>query len=246
MTLKELSSLVCDDLIVDVAEHHGREFIITNFSYADGDLINVYMTGNHLSDFGTTLHKLRVAGVRMTEHREEVLRSAMSLHGLTMEGNDLLKRFHKDTVARDFQSFCEAIVRISMLETYASTRETSMLPHQVEFLMKEKVRPKRRIETTWYAPVDIQRLYPVDYHLNTSAEHRNIFVIASRQKSLLAVTAMFYFKAKEVWAPTMSIVDSAVHGKSIQRLEQVSDAILVGVSGNEDRIVEFALEGMSG
>jgi len=121
MTIHNLASQLHDSLVQGVGSVDGRHFIITSFSYPNGDLINAYLTKDcnghlFLSDLGTTMYNLRLAGVPITRHRKESICGIMSLLGVQRKDDAFMRQTSNATAPDDFLRLCEAVIRISNFE----------------------------------------------------------------------------------------------------------------------------------
>ncbi len=250
MDASELVSRLCKDIVRAVATRGLRTYIVTNFHYPDGESVNLYLESkgdaHWLSDLGTTLFKCISGGVDLTTTRRQFIESICNMHELQLEQTTLRKRLRLENAGVDCVSFCEAISRISTLEYQRENRQRSYLPEQVESLLVRRVEPIRTIARRWTNPaIDLHESFPVDYRLNGRGEPRHIFHVASAEKSTLVSAVCNFFKAKDAYVPTLSIVDPDLElGEHyMDRLQLASTQIRFGVSGNEDPIVQFALEG---
>ena len=248
MTTSELARQVCPDVVRRVSSRSGREFVVTTFRYADGDFVNVYLRLVHgrpcLSDEGNTDHKLRVAGVRLTENRSAMIEAICSLYEMTLDSGVFLKEVDLAQPASSLLAFCEGIVRVSNLEFGGETTQRSYFPEQVDMLIETRVKPVRGISRRWTNPeLDPEGAYPVDYHMNTKGPTRHVFVVASTGKSTLVAAVSNFFRAHRIEVPSMAILDPDLElkGRPLERLRLALTELRFGVSGNEDSIVSFAV-----
>ncbi len=246
--IADLATRLCGDMVRAVAKRGTREFIITRFSYPDGDLLNLYIestTGNYwLSDLGITLSKFRINGIELTSSRSQFIQSICNVYGLELDRTILRKRI-TESPNLDSLAFCEAIARISTLEYLKDVHKRSSLPDQLEHLLEKRVEPQRTILRKWYdKSVDFKNSHPVDFRINGPGQPRNIFHVAAPGKSNLVSAVCNYFKVKKVFVPTMAVIDPDVNlgPHFLDRLQLAVTHIRYGVAGGEDAIVRFALD----
>src|SRR5580658_2508435 len=124
MTATDLAKRLCGDLVRRVAEWNNRSFIVTNFHYPDGDLVNLYLESDNdiftghsvfLTDLGTTLFKARENGVEVTSPRERTIEAICNSYGMEFRAGILKKKLSEENPGADCLTFCEAISRISCL-----------------------------------------------------------------------------------------------------------------------------------
>lgn len=252
MNTTDLAARLCGDMVRAVVHRGIRSYIITHFHYPDGESLNLYLESKGeavwVSDLGTTIYKCHVGGLELNDSRRQFIQSICNTYDLEMEKNILRKRLVDTTLGTDCMVFCEALSRISTLEYQREPRPRPYLAEQIDGLLKRKVEPKRAIERKWTNKlIDPQESFPVDYRLNGTGKPRHIFQVASADKSNLVSAVCNFFKAKDVYVPTLSIVDPDLElgEHHLDRLQLASTHIRFGVSGNEDAIVKFALEGMN-
>lgn len=245
MDAKTLASSVCRDIVKDVSKRGFRSFVITQFQYPDGDYICVYpdKKKNQISDLGNTTYKLRLDHVDTnTDRRRQMIESVCNLYGVKIHDHQIVKDFSDDTVALDFLSLCEAVLRISNLLFDTAPKQQTQLYTQTDQLLNEHVAPNRKIERGWTADFDTNKSHPVDFRMNSAGTARHLFHISSLPRSDQVVAIVYFLQLHRMHVPTLSIVDPRLKlGKDREdRLEVASD-ICIGLAGNEEIIVDFAL-----
>lgn len=249
MDVLALSNLVCRDLVRRVGRSGGRSFIVSTFTYPDGDFINLYVESpkngeTYLSDFGTTLFKCAVDRVSLNDTREDRIRTICRLHDIEYCDGAFRRRIRPQAAGLDFLSFCQALTRVSNLQFESEAREMSPLAEEVNQLLQREVAPQRSIVRRWTHPeFDPNKDFPVDYHVGGAIGGRNIFYVGSSGKSNLVVAVSSFLKLHAAGLPTLSIVDPTMKLSShpLRRLQIASTEIRFGVTGNERDIVAFAL-----
>ena len=249
MNAIDLASRLCEDMVRKVAKHDFRSYVITHFSYPDGDSINLYVERRgeetRVSDLGTTMHRCNLNGVEMTPKRAEFISTICKTYGVDFAENALSKQL-TDDIGVDCLDLCQSIIRVSNLEFDADTRQRSRLKEYVDRLLQRFVAPKRPITSQWTAPSDHRHAYPVDFHMNSVGDARNIFHVASSEKSTLVSAVCNYLKLVDAFAPTMAIIDPKLNlgEHQLDRLQISATELRWGVEDNEEAIVKFALSGM--
>jgi hypothetical protein len=249
MNVTELAGGLCGDLVRSVAQRGTRSFIVTNFRYPDGDSVNLYLeskgASEWLTDLGTTIFKYGTNGLELSDSRRQFIQAICNTYGLELEKTVFRKRLTVDRPGLDCLSFCEALSRISTLEYQKESRHKGSFFEQVDNLLKHRVEAVRKIERRWTDPlIDPNQSFPVDYRMNGTGTPRNLFYVATADKSNLVSAVCNFFKIKGVYVPTMSVIDPDLNlGKHhMDRLQLASTHLRFGVVGSEDAIVEFASE----
>lgn len=249
MKAADLATRICKDLVRAVAQRGMRTYIVTAFTYPDGESVNLYVENTNgetwLSDLGTTIFKVNTCGLSLTLPRHHFIQAICNTYGLQMEDATLRKRLSPNNAASECVAFCEALTRISTLEYQRELRQRSYLPELVDSLLQRTVEPVRPIARAWTNPeIDLHQSFPVDYRINgKGASPRHIFHVASAEKSTLVSAVCNFFKSKNAYVPTMSIVDPDLNlGEHfLDRLQLASTQIRFGVVGSEDIITRFGL-----
>ncbi len=242
---------LCEQFVRRVANYGDSRYIVSTFKYADGDFINIYVDeigdSIQLSDYGTTFHKLNVAGVSVGARRQEMLDSICKTCAISLVDGVVSYRVSKDAVhtERAMMRFVEGIIRISNMEFLESGRNRSFTKEKVDHLLARAVEPHRHVLRHWHdSDLDPAGDFKVDFHLNSVGTPRNIFVVASNERaSAVGLSAAFY-RERGVAGKAMVVVDplaKSVTGRAYRRLSEFVDEICPGVDGQESRIVEFAL-----
>lgn len=251
MTIDQLAEKLCKDLVRGVHQRGDRRFISTVFSYPNGDSIVVYVKGEgeslRLTDLGSTHFSLSVGGVDFTEPRRKFISSVCALYDVETDGeHHLSKPLREESIGADFIMFCEALVRISTLQYDVFPRTRSYFAQEVESLVAAKIETRRPVTKRWSDPKsDPRRAHVVDYHMNTIGEPRNILVVPSAGR---VDTAADIIRFWHEWYPakSMAIVDAELNIPEVamERLRSAADSVVMGLSGNEESVVKFALGGM--
>jgi len=251
MNATDLATRLCKDMVRAVAQRGTRAYIITAFTYPDGESVNLYVenkdSGSWLSDLGTTFFKFNTGGLNLTSPRHQFIQAICNTYGVEIERATLRKQLRSDSATSDCLAFCEALSRISTLEYQRESRSRSNFPELVDGLLKRKVEPARPIDRGWTNPtIDLHKSFPVDYRINGVGEPRHLFHVASAEKSTLVSAVCNFFKAKNAYVPTMSVIDPDLNlgEHHLDRLQLASTQIRFGVIGSEDIIARFGLEGM--
>lgn len=246
--ITEIASQLCRDFVRKVGRRGQRTFVVTNFKYPDGDFVNIYLErrgdGLCISDLGNTTFRFKISGVEMTESRANWVNAICKIHDVEYQDTVFNKRIQEDTLGTDFLKFCEAISKISTLEYDAEARQRSYLPIQLESLVSSRIEPVRPAYRNWTdSRFDFKNSYPVDYHFDETAGTKNVFHVASREKSTLVSAVSGFLKMNGIYPPTMAIVatDLNLGTHHLDRLQRAATEIRFGVSGNEDSIVDFVL-----
>ncbi len=248
MKLKTLHKLMCSDLDV---EHHvvsDREFLSSRFQYADGDLVCAYYNegrnGPSLTDRGNTLYKLKIRGLSLGENRIDLIRKLLAPHGVDLVGSEIVRPLEPASPQRSFIDFCIAVERVSTLEIQFAHKKPNYLAQMMDYLITERVEPARSVLRGWTSStIDPMGAYPIDYYCNGSANTRCLFTVANREKGLLVSAVCNYFKAHNQYSPTLVVFDSdsPLPEKHVSRVRESVDEVVFGLSGFEDRVVDFAL-----
>ncbi len=242
MTVEQLKESICKDIIVDAYERHDRKFLVTRFTYPVGDSVNLYLTGDgdeqRLSDLGTTYYFLRVEDVDMdTEARMAFVKSVCA--GFDIEVGDdfvLSKPITPSTASSDVLAFCQAITRISALHYDQRAQQNQAFVSEVEQVLYS-ITPPGRIHRNWTnRTIDPQGNYPIDFHLNSSTDARNVFLVRGRISAETAIGTMNFHLAKKHLDDSMTIVapDLTLPRKVEKKLEMTSRLLY----GAEEKIIK--------
>ena len=114
MNAERLASLVCAELVQEVAAWGDLRYVITRFQYPDGDAIPVYPEPDGtLSDRGTTLFKLGMCGLEITPGRQETIEAICAQYGVALNDN-VLSVIGNDPSA-DMLNLCKTVLKVSTL-----------------------------------------------------------------------------------------------------------------------------------
>jgi hypothetical protein len=242
------ASRLCSDFVRRVAQRGQFTFIVTQFKYPDGDFVSLYLDQSgdsiRVSDRGDTMFKCRIKGVEITDARRKWIETICGIYDLRFEDSVFYKRVTMERAGVDCLLFCEAIAKISSLEYDVEARQRSLLPAQVESIIHMRVEPVRSVSRNWTdEKVDPKRSFTVDYRFNGTGAPRQMFHVASREKSTLIAAVSSFQRLQGIFVPTMSVVaqDLELGTHQLDRLQRASTEIKFGTTGNEDRIVDFAL-----
>jgi hypothetical protein len=248
MNALELSSKLCGDIVHRVVSEDGRNFIVTPFRYPDGDYINLYVESfggtTFISDCGDTLYKFRVSGLNYTEARMEIIKNVCRLHDVTFEKPAFRKKIDPKKRGSDCLAFCGAIAQISTLDYEAGPRLTADFEEEVDVFVRNVLEPIRVPTRKWTHPtIDIHKAFPVDYHFNGSPNQINLFQIASVQKIDRVCAVIGYLRYHSVLTPSICVVgkDVELRGANLDRLNESTNQILVGVNEHAELIKEMVL-----
>ena len=248
-----VANMLCRDIVRSCGQRGDRQFLVTNFRYPDGDFINLYFYANEatggmlVTDKGTTLFKCLVAGIGITTTRSSLIESICYRYGIKQsEDGELCKEFKRTDIGKESLRFCEGIVRISNLQFDNELRSRSVIYEDLSALLEREVSPHRSIHRHWFHPdFDPTHDYPVDFHINSRQEPRNIFFIGSAAKSNLTVLVSSFLRLNNLSFPTLAVVDPEVRlpKHNLSRLQRVSTEIRFGLRDYERDVVDFALGG---
>jgi hypothetical protein len=141
---------------------------------------------------------------------------------------------------------CEAITRVSSIYYHAGAQLRSPLPVIVGALLRERVEPIRGVERRWVdRRHDPKGAFPVDFHVNSIGEPRNIFSVSSAGKAVMVSAVVNFLRAHGHRWPTMTVIDkeAGLGPKDVNRLELASTELRFGIEDHEDDVVQFALNG---
>lgn len=248
LTTSELAAGLCRDFVREVAEYGGREFVVTNFHYPNGDLVIFYLEHRDdawaVTDRGITSSCFAGDGIKLTSARQDFIKSVCNRYGVEFDAPALRKPLTFGRYSLDCLALCETITRVTALHHDRDDRTRSTLEEEVGYLLAKRVAPERQVIHKWSDPrLDQRQSFPVDFRTEGLGEPRHIFQVASRHKSTLVAAVSHFYRSHGVIAPTMSIVSPDIHlGRhEIDRLQRASTEIKFGIEGNEDAIVQFAL-----
>lgn len=250
LDVKKLPSMLCPDFVVDVQQVAGKTCIITPMYYPNGDSINIYLrrSGREIiaSDEGTTIDNLAHGLIKMTPDRRSLVESICRARGSSFATPSVTKVLKVKTLRDDILSFCQTINDISSLHYHAAHQDRSLFHDAVDAIIQKKVEVVRNVKVSrnWTNPdLDPKGSFPVDYHINESGPARNLFYVTSGSKALLVTAVSHFLKSHKIDIPTLAVVDrdAEIKGRQLNRLQFSSTMLLVGIKGNEKRIVRFAL-----
>lgn len=249
MTIEIFAASVCKDLIYGLGKRGDRSFIVTTFTYPDGDHVPLYL--DHaggvpvLTDRGTTLFKCVEDGLDMkVVSRLDLISAVCASLGVEFANNALRKPVATERPGLDMVALLTAIARISNYQYDRETKSRPVIHQQVRRLLQSQVKPIKSVEPNFvYSDVDATAAFPVEFKVGDQSP-RHIFTIQSAQKSNVVVATTQYLKAREHGAPTLAVIGSDVKltVKDYERLSAVTRQIIKnGPEGHEDEIADFAL-----
>jgi hypothetical protein len=251
MNITEIASKICRDMVVDVAHHDGQGYIITPFSYPDGDLVVLYFDtfggAPRVTDMGATMSKFRQMGLSMTESRKVFIRAICHIQSVDFDEISFKKTLDPGMLGNGCLSFCEAIAKISNLQYEPSSRTVSSFSQRLEEMVISQIEEPKicTVSRNWTDPeIDPVERFPIDYKFNGALPPRFMFGINSEHKALAAVSAYTYFLKNNRPRSTLAVIDetSSVGDEGMSRLQQLLK-IVIGIDGNEKSIKTFAETG---
>lgn len=250
MNAELVAEKICRDVWQRVGKRDDRSWIVTRFRYPDGDFVNIYFEsfagGIQASDYGHTLRKLHLSGITLTEPRRNLIAVVCHLHGVTFDGTVFYKSLASDSVGVDCISLCQAIAKISNLDYESPSHAISSFSSQVDFIVERLIKPHCSVSVNWNDPeVDPTGRFPVDYKFNGVDPARYLFKVTTEEKRSRVGETCGFLKMKNRLPASVAVVDidAGIKDSQIELLENFTKVIM-GVSGNEDHIVRFALEGV--
>jgi hypothetical protein len=251
MNAQIVAEKICPDVWQRVGARGDRSWIVTRFKYPDGDFINLYFEGFNggirASDFGHTIRKLHNSGVTLTEARRRFIAVVCRLHGIEFADDIVFRKQLGETlVGADCIALCQAIAKISNLDYESTSRSVPAFSSQVDFLVENRIRPYCTVTPAWNDPeIDPTGRFPVDYKFNGVTPPRFLFKVTSEEKRSRVGETYGFFAMKQRNLNSIAIVDedAGIKDTQIDRLRKFMPTI-IGLSGNEERITRFALEGV--
>lgn len=250
MLIDHIKEKLCNELVVGSTTVGDRSFLSSRFQYPDGDYINVYFyeqeEGLVFSDNGATIHKMHLRGMQVSQSRIDAIKSLISMYDVNVQEDALIAKTSLEDIPARFISFCKAIERAGTLQTQFRHRKSSQLAEHLDFLLRSELPAERGIARDWVdEAVDSSASYPVDFHLNSTGRPCNIFAVTSREKGTLVSAVCNYLKAHGREYPSMAVLDHDrnIPERSVERVRSSCEHIVFGISGFEDRIIDFAKSG---
>lgn len=246
--IQKIPSLLCSNLMQETHQVAGKLCIVTPMSYPNGDSINIYFdrVGNDViaTDEGATTDNLANRGIRMTAERQAFVRTVCRTRGTSFSMPTIAKVLNRRSIQEDVFAFCQTLTDVSGLHYHANRPERSHFHAAVDSLVQSKIATAAKVDQKWTAKaIDPRGSFPVDYHVNKDGSARNLFYVTSNAKALLVTAVSHFLLSHEIRIPTLAVLDTEAElkGRHMDRLQFASDKILVGLKGNEHKIVRFAL-----
>lgn len=217
---------------------HGRSFTCSRSLYPNGDTITLYqdkLRGEPvLTDKGITLRLLTEEGVRLTEHREQMLQAVLACHGLTLENEHIICADTDEGFASPFHRLCDGILQISGLIFELAPRMVSRLTAQVDEVLQSAATEKRfRVHRKHiYKQTDFKKLYPVDWVIQRpSSVPSHVFAVKGPTKAMFIAAATNFFDAHDVPNRTLAVVGDAkkLSRSQDEMVRSVSDEVIYGL-----------------
>jgi len=251
MTTDQLEKLICSELVVGLRARHERRFLVTSFSYPDGDSINAYLERpqreSYLSDRGITRFKALDRNVDFTDkNQHDRVRSICAFHRAEWDGIQVRRRIATKSAPADFLAFCQAVARVADVAWYPDHHRLREFSEVVDHFVSKKIEPQRPALRNWtLSSADPHHVYSVDYHFNSSGPPVHVFTVGSKSKAILTSAVANFLRAHSAHYPTMSIIDSAagLGDRHVRRLQLACDELVFGLQGNERLVTDFVLAG---
>lgn len=249
LSLNQLAEKICTDLIYGTRTRHERSFIVTNFSYPDGDSINAYLEREKqnvfLSDKGVTRFKALDRRIDFADasHLSRI-GAICALHNVIWNGVEIKRKVSLRTAPADMLAFCQATLRLADLAWHHGRQQKRTFPESIESFVVDRIEPHRKVERGWtLSAVDTKQVYPVDYHFNTTTPAVNMLTIGSSSKATFASAVANFLRAHNDKSSIIAVVDVEANlgDKHVRRLQLACDELVFGIAGNEDRITKLAL-----
>tara|TARA_R110000744_G_C19318712_1_gene557384 strand:- start:94 stop:855 length:762 start_codon:yes stop_codon:yes gene_type:complete len=248
VNLSNLHSDFCKDLDVQYHIIGDREFLSSRFQYSDGDLICAYLDKKDdqfvFTDRGNTMHRFKISGFELGQSRVDLVRMLLASYNVDIDGGRITKIANEDNVRSAYIDFCVAIEKVSSLEIQFRHRRPNYLKEMMDHLVNDQIEPYRQVQRSWCDElIDPSFAYPIDYHFNSVGVSRNLFTVSSREKGLLVSAVSNFLRAHDKYSPTMAVFDSELNlsRRHVDRVRESVDEVVFGLSGCENRVVDFAL-----
>lgn len=252
MVIPGLKKKLCRDLLAEENVTELGTVAITTFSYPNGDSVNLHFSalgGDSLavSDEGATLAFLRNQAIELTPARRNNIKTMCRPYDVEFVTPILRREFQMPEIGIACMALCEAITAVASIFYHVETALKSSLPVAIDQILRKKVQPNRGVERQWIDKRhDPQGSFPVDFRMNGVGDPRNIFPVTSTSKSLMVVAVGNFLRRYHARGKSLAIVDKEADlgARDMNRLQLTTDEIIIGLEGQESRIVDFALGGV--